>query len=386
MELFTKEDQEGFPLHQVNFNELINILQSPGQHYIFFGTSWCHNTQAIIGSVARKAKANGIQTVYVYDTTIGNQLTFDATDVNKVVGTSSAFNSRNNANVNGNNNISYLYGELAKFLGDFQTENNSKQNNSILYYPNGDLSGTITSAKPWETVENGITKNAIRLQLPFLIGFNKDEQPKVNKQWLHANKAEGKEGTYTEYMLELAWVLATDEAKTSTSKYDGLSAVEFAADAVKELSTVLGDKEIGYQPPVKTPETETATQAPSKGDSTAKPENTSKKAPAKEVTTKKKETIKKTEVKKASKKKSAKKINLTVKKVKGASGYQVQVWKSKNGKKALYTVNIKKNNAVIQSKKFKKQKNLFVKVRAYKKSGKKYTYGAWSSFKAVKIK
>jgi hypothetical protein len=373
VEIFTEDEKENFPLHQVNFNELINILQSPGQHYIFFGTSWCHNTQAIIGSVARKAQANGIQTVYVYDTTLGNQLTFDSEDINKVVGTSSAFNTRNNANANGNNNISYLYGELAKLLGNFRTENNSKQNNSIAYYPNGDLSGTITSVKPWESAEEGTVQNAIRLQLPFLIGYNKDEQPKVNKQWLHANKTEGTEGTYTEYMLELAWVLGTDEAKASTSLRDGLSLVDFAADAVKELSTVLGDKEIGNKSEETTENTTEATTT-SKEDTTAKAEDTSKKV------------IKKASVKKATKKKSAKKISLTLKKVSGVDGYQVKVFKSKKAKKALFTKNITKEKATISSKKFAKKKKLFVKVRGFKKNGTSYQYGAWSSAKAVKIK
>ncbi len=374
VEIFTKDDEADFPLHQVNFNELINLLQSPGQKYIFFGTSWCHNTQAIIGSVARKAKANGIQTVYVYDTTLGNQLTFDETDVNKVVGTNSAFNTRNNANVNGNNNISYLYGELAKLLGDFQTENNSKQNNSIAYYPNGDLEGTITSVKPWETAEAGTVTSAIRLQLPFLIGYDKDVQPKVNKQWLHANKTEGTEGTYTEYMLELAWVLGTEEAKASTSKRDGLSIVDFAAEAVKELSAVLGDKEIGQQ----TNEQETTTSGE---ETTGTTEATSK-----EETTVKNGAVKKSAVKKATKKKSAKKLSIQLKKVAGVSGYQIQIFKSKKAKKALVSKKINKVRVTITSKKLKNQKKLFVKVRAYVKNGKKYQYSDWSSLKAVKIK
>lgn len=70
VEIFTEKDKDNFPLHQVNFNELIDLLNSNGDYVIFFGASWCHNTQAIIGSIAQKAKQAG-KKVYVYDTTIG---------------------------------------------------------------------------------------------------------------------------------------------------------------------------------------------------------------------------------------------------------------------------------------------------------------------------
>lgn len=237
-ELFTDADETGFALHQVNFVELLNLLNSPGDHIIFFGASWCHNTQAIIKDVAAKAKQYGHQTVYVYDTTLGNQLTFGTgEDINKVTASSSAFNSRNNVNTDtGNGNISYLYGELVNYLEDYITENNSKQNNSISYYPNGDLSGAATSTAPWET---GTNKNAIRLQLPFLISYNKDEVKPVTKQWLHKNSAD--DGTYTEYMLELAWVLKAPNAVAAGGDIDGLSKVDFASEAVQALDNVLTD-------------------------------------------------------------------------------------------------------------------------------------------------
>lgn len=235
-EIFTDADKNGFVFHQVNFAELINLLNSPGDHLIFFGASWCHNTQAIIGSVAAKAKEYGYQKIYVYDTTQGNQLTFGTgADINKVTASSSAFNSRNSVDIStGKGNISYLYGELAKYLGNFTTENNSKKNNSIAYYPNGDLSGTATSADPWLSSGN---PNAIRLQLPFLIIYNKDKAEPVTKQWLHKNAAN--DGTYTEYMLELAWVLKAPNAVTAEGSIDGLSKVDFASEAVAALDNVL---------------------------------------------------------------------------------------------------------------------------------------------------
>ena len=155
------------------------------------------------------------------------------------------FNSRSSVNpATGNNNISYVYGELVKYLGNFTTENNSNKNNSISYYPNGDVTAEATSAKPWE---DGSNKSAIRLQMPFLIQYNRNAANPVTKNWLHKNKAN--DGTYTEYMLELTWVLGTKEAKEATDRTgnakpkDGLSYVDFASEAVQALNTFFNIKE-----------------------------------------------------------------------------------------------------------------------------------------------
>lgn len=372
-EIFTEADKEGFALHQVNFNELINLLNSPGEHIIFFGASWCHNTQAIIGQVARKAKANG-KTVYVYDTTVGNQLTFSTDDVNVVTSYSSAFNSRNSVTIsNGNNNISYLYGELVKYLGDYLTENNTNANNSITYYPNGDLNGTLTSTQPWE---NGENKNAIRLQMPFLLAYDKDAQTPVTKQWLHKNAAN--DGTYTEYMLDLAWVLKTPEAVASTATIDGLSYVHIAQEAVEALSNVLGDKPI---------ETTTISEE----TTTTKEETTTKKAatPTTPTAAAQVKAPEKAKISKLSaKKKTSKKISLTIKKIKNVVGYEVQVSTTKKFKKKTILVKktVKKQKVTINSKKVKNKKKLYVRVRAYRLRGKTKVYGKWSAVKKVKIK
>ncbi|MCR5793054.1 MAG: CotH kinase family protein [Lachnospiraceae bacterium] len=89
-------------------------------------------------------------------------------------------------------------------------------------------------------------------------------------------------------------------------------------------------------------------------------------------------------------KKSDTKIKLTLSKVKGAKGYQVCVYKTKKQAKkdtsALLKKNVKSVNVSVKSKKLKNQKKLFVKVRAYNKSGKTTTYGAWSDIKTIKSK
>ena len=98
----------------------------------------------------------------------------------------------------------------------------------------------------------------------------------------------------------------------------------------------------------------------------------------------------KTKVKKATKKKSAKKISIKIKKIKGAKGYQVAIYKSKKkakkNKKALVKKFTKKVKAKIKSKKLKNKKKLFIRVRAYTLDGNKKIYGPWSKVKKAKIK
>ncbi|MDR1954006.1 MAG: hypothetical protein LBQ21_05970 [Clostridiales Family XIII bacterium] len=258
--LFDGLTETNFKLHQVNFAELQNIYNSPGEHVIFYGASWCHNTQAIIGSIAAKAAANAnVKVVYVYDTTLGNQVGFGtgaAIDTAIVKsGFGSLFNSRNSYNNthgygDGNNNISYIYGEAVKPLGKFITENTSYQDNRIVYLPNGDLTGTATSVDPWAATDetNPDTISARRLQLPFLIAYDKSKSEPVIRQWLHAQQTSANAGKYLEYMLELAWVRATEPAKADTSIYSQGSGkqsdtnqtkVQIAAEAVALLDYVL---------------------------------------------------------------------------------------------------------------------------------------------------
>ncbi len=93
----------------------------------------------------------------------------------------------------------------------------------------------------------------------------------------------------------------------------------------------------------------------------------------------------------AAKKKFAKKVKLSFKKVRGAKGYQVAVYKTKKNakqnKKAVVKKLVKKVKITVSSKKLKGKKQLFVRVRAYvlDKSDKKI-YGKWSNIKTVTVK
>lgn len=94
----------------------------------------------------------------------------------------------------------------------------------------------------------------------------------------------------------------------------------------------------------------------------------------------------KTTVKKANKN-SAKTVQVSLKKVSGAKGYNVKISSSKNFKNAkTVTKYVKKINFKIKSKKFKNKKKLYVKARAYKIVNGKKVFGSWSKRKTVKIK
>ena len=97
----------------------------------------------------------------------------------------------------------------------------------------------------------------------------------------------------------------------------------------------------------------------------------------------------KTKVKKAIKrKKSPKKISVKLKKVKGAKGYQIAVYKNKkNAKKNKKSIKKKyssKTKFTVKSKKFKKLKKIYIRARAYTLDGKKKLFGKWSKVKKVK--
>ena len=94
----------------------------------------------------------------------------------------------------------------------------------------------------------------------------------------------------------------------------------------------------------------------------------------------------KTVVKKAIKKKNAKKISLTLKRVKGATKYKVQIAKDKKFKKAIVTKTTKKLTYSVSNSKFKKAKKLYARAKAIVIKGKKTYQGKWSKPKQVKIK
>ncbi len=78
-------------------------------------------------------------------------------------------------------------------------------------------------------------------------------------------------------------------------------------------------------------------------------------------------------------------VKISLKKVKNAKGYEIQISNTKKFKnKGLIKKTVKGNNAVV--KKLKGNKKYFIRVRAYKIVNGKKVYGAWTKIQAVKTK
>ena len=114
-------------------------------------------------------------------------------------------------------------------------------------------------------------------------------------------------------------------------------------------------------------------------------QTTTKKQPS-QTTKKSSVKVGKAVVKKAIKKKNAKKISLTLKRVKGATKYKVQIAKNKNFKKTIVTKTTKKLTYSVSNSKFKKAKKLYARAKAIVVKGEKTYQGKWSKPKQVKIK
>ena len=90
--------------------------------------------------------------------------------------------------------------------------------------------------------------------------------------------------------------------------------------------------------------------------------------------------VKATKIKSA-KRKSKKKIKVTVRKVGSATGYQIQICKTKKFKKLIINKKIKKTSVTLSSSKLKSVKKVYIRARAYKLVGKNSYYSAWTKAK-----
>ena len=120
-------------------------------------------------------------------------------------------------------------------------------------------------------------------------------------------------------------------------------------------------------------------------ESNTNAQTTTKKQPS-QTTEKSSVNVGKAVVKKAIKKKNAKKISLTLKRVKGATKYKVQIAKDKKFKKTIVTKTTKKLTYSVSNSKFKKAKKLYARAKAIVVKGGETYQGKWSKPKQVKIK
>ena len=129
----------------------------------------------------------------------------------------------------------------------------------------------------------------------------------------------------------------------------------------------------------------TTTKAVETTTTKADAQTTTKKQPS-QTTIKSSVNVGKAVVKKAIKKKSDKKISLTLKRVKGATKYKVQIAKDKRFKKTIVTKTTKKLTYSVSNSKFKKAKKLYARAKAIVVKGGETYQGKWSKPKQVKIK
>ena len=169
--------------------------------------------------------------------------------------------------------------------------------------------------------------------------------------------------TTTTAAAETTTTAAAETTTTAAAETTTTAAAETTTTAAAETTTT------------KAVETTTNTNA----------QTTTKKQPS-QTTIKSSVNVGKAVVKKAIKKKSAKKISLTLKRVKGATKYKVQIAKDKRFKKTIVTKTTKKLTYSVSNSKFKKAKKLYARAKAIVVKGGETYQGKWSKPKQVKIK
>ena len=165
-------------------------------------------------------------------------------------------------------------------------------------------------------------------------------------------------------------VETTPEIETTTEKTETTPSVE----TTPEIETT-----------TEKTETTSAVETTKPQESNTNAQTTTKKQPS-QTTEKSSVNVGKAVVKKAIKKKNAKKISLTLKRVKGATKYKVQIAKDKRFKKTIVTKTTKKLTYSVSNSKFKKAKKLYARAKAIVVKGEKTYQGKWSKPKQVEIK
>ena len=176
--------------------------------------------------------------------------------------------------------------------------------------------------------------------------------------------------------------VTTTKQQTTTSKQEVTTTKQQTTTSKQEVTTTKQQTTTNKQEvttTIKQPNTST-TLGTTKAPETVKQTTTANKVDSTKIK------LGKTKIAKASKKKNVKKIKLTLKKIKGAKGYQVKVSTSKKfKKKTTVTKTIKKLTNTINIKKLKVVKKYYIKARAFSKTKGTISYGKWSKVKVVKI-
>jgi len=227
----------GFNVKYYSYPALFNLVNSPGEHAIFFGGFDCSNTKASFGWAAERAKVHN-RTIYYSSGTLGGGVRFQYGDLynERLASTSNAWinvraGQRTSDVVPSDDiytNVGHLYGALSSYFGDnFYTQDSSNvaiqlatsgsavTAQSVFYYKDGYNAGTGTATKRPGSALTG-PFDAPRYQYPFLFSYNKDYADPVSisttaiqygeRAITSANATDGIAKTLpalTEYMLSI---------------------------------------------------------------------------------------------------------------------------------------------------------------------------------------
>ena len=208
-------------------------------------------------------------------------------------------------------------------------------------------------------------------------GLKKTVSIEADPELTGKTPAELADPAYSEYKEPTTTTTAAAETTTT-------AAAETTTTAAAETTTVATAETttpVAVAPTLKPTEKPT-TVAPTTNTNA---QTTTKKQPS-QTTIKSSVNVGKAVVKKAIKKKNAKKISLTLKRVKGATKYKVQIAKDKKFKKTIVTKTTKKLTYSVSNSKFIKAKKLYARAKAIVVKGEKTYQGKWSKPKQVEIK
>ncbi len=176
-EIFGEDQADDFVLKSITYPELVELLDTPGDHTILFGGTWCHNTRAVAHEVNDKAIEAGTDTVYVFDLRLDSQYVGNRLHI------------RDNVD---KTPLSYLYGDLvSRYFPGLRTQYQLTSENAghkVSFYPGGDSSQALSIAP--------------KLQVPYLVQYNNGSAAPVTKDWVQLDQT----GAVKEFMTEFWWV------------------------------------------------------------------------------------------------------------------------------------------------------------------------------------
>ncbi|MGN6723879.1 MAG: hypothetical protein ACTHJM_14820 [Marmoricola sp.] len=190
-------DAADWRIQQITYPQLVHLLTSATSQnaIILFGGTWCPNTRAALESVNKYAIANGVKTVYNFDTVLDGGWvgggTTSATDPLQVRNYTGAAGSSDPTN----SNPTELYGDLiTSYLANIETQYDPTLGTGFVsYYPGGNTAKSL--------------KNVRKLQVPFLVGYQQGASSAtpnggITRQWIQQETDVNGLPYFNEYMSE----------------------------------------------------------------------------------------------------------------------------------------------------------------------------------------